>query len=77
MAYETKPETGSLFRNEKKEKETHADYRGECMVDGRAYYMNAWLNTSKNGTKYMSLKFKPKESQQVPDFAEADSDLPF
>lgn len=79
MAYETKPETGSLFRNEKKEKETHADYRGECLVDGQPYYMDAWVNTSKNGKKYLSVKFKAKGERPVeaPAFDEADSDLPF
>jgi uncharacterized protein (DUF736 family) len=79
MAYEMKPESGSLFKNERKEKDTHADYRGECVVDGQAYYMDAWVNTSKNGKKYLSVKFKAKGEKQVeaPAFADDDSDLPF
>lgn len=77
MAYEMKPDSGSLFKNERKEKETHADYQGECVIDGKTYYMNAWINQSKNGKRYLGLKFKAKDAQQAPDFAEADSDLPF
>lgn len=79
MAYEMKPESGSLFKNERKEKDTHADYRGDCVVDGQAYYMDAWVNTSKNGKKYLSVKFKAKGEKQVeaPAFDDADSDLPF
>lgn len=79
MAYEMKPESGSLFKNERKEKDTHADYRGDCVVDGQAYYMDAWVNTSKNGKKYLSVKFKPKGEKPVeaPAFDDADSDLPF
>ena len=79
MAYEMKPESGSLFKNERKEKDTHADYRGDCVVDGQAYYMDAWVNISKNGKKYLSVKFKAKGEKQVaaPAFDDADSDLPF
>jgi hypothetical protein len=61
--YEMKDGTGSLFKNERKEKDTHADYRGECLVDGVAYYMDAWLKTAESGRKWMSFSFKPKEKQ--------------
>ena len=62
MAYEKKPESGALFRNDRKEKETHPDYKGDCLIDGKLYWISAWLNESKSsGTKYMSLAFKLKE----------------
>lgn len=64
MAYETKPNTGSLFKNDKKEKDTHADYRGSALIDGTEYWLDSWINESANGTKYMSVKFKPKEAKQ-------------
>ena len=49
------------------------------MVDGQSYYLDAWVNTSKNGKKYLSVKFKAKGEKQVeaPAFVDDDSDLPF
>jgi uncharacterized protein (DUF736 family) len=69
MAYEVKPNTGSLFKNERKEAETHADYRGSGLIDGVEYWFDAWINTSKDGQKYMSLKFKPKNADQSGSYA--------
>jgi hypothetical protein len=65
MAYEMKPNTGSLFKNERKEADTHPDYKGSALVDGLGEcWLDAWINTAKDGSKYMSLKFKPKDAQQ-------------
>ena len=90
MAYEQRDNSGSLFKNDRKEKETHPDYKGSCMVGGVEMWMSAWIKTSGNGTKFMSFSFQPKDQQQAPvrqaparqapapqadpDF---DSDLPF
>ena len=63
MAYEMKPDSGSLFKNDKREKETHAHARGSALIDGVSYYVDAWTNTDKNGNKYQSLKFKRKDTQ--------------
>ncbi len=43
MAYETKDMTGSLFKNMRKEKETHPDYNGSCRINGRDLWISAWL----------------------------------
>lgn len=64
MSYQQRDNSGSLFRNEHKEKDTHADYRGECLIDGVPYYMDAWLKTAESGRKWMSFAFKPKEQKQ-------------
>lgn len=50
---------GVLFRNDRKEKDTHADYNGSINVEGQEFWLNAWLN-EKNGKKYFSLAVKPK-----------------
>lgn len=63
MAYETKPNTGSLFANEKRESDTHANAKGTALIDGKEYWVDAWTNTSANGKRYQSLKFKLKDKQ--------------
>lgn len=89
MAYETKDLTGSLFKNTRKEKETHPDYNGSARIDGHDYWMSAWLKKDKNGGNYMSFSFKRKDGtaerpadvatqvrKHFPD-AELSDDLPF
>lgn len=87
MAYEQKPNTGSLFRNEDKKQDTHADYNGSALVDGVEYYVDAWINEVKSGPKagkkYFAMKFKPKQqqggssSQQRQSSPDVDPDIPF
>tara|TARA_B110000971_G_scaffold220157_1_gene262983 strand:- start:801 stop:1061 length:261 start_codon:yes stop_codon:yes gene_type:complete len=86
MAYELRDNSGSMFKNERKEKETHPDYKGTAMVGGVEMWMSAWLKTSGSGTKFMSFSFQPKEQQQAALPAarqaaqpapELDDDMPF
>lgn len=62
--YETRDMTGKLFKNERKAKESQPDYTGECVIDGQAHYMDAWLKTSDTGRRWMSFSFKPKAGPQ-------------
>ncbi len=66
MAYEMKDGTGSLFKNERKETDTHPDYKGSAKLNGVDHWLDAWINTANDGSKYMSLKIKPKESRGEP-----------
>lgn len=52
---------GALFKNDKKEKDTHPDYKGSINVDGTEYWVSSWIKTSKSGGKFMSLSVTPKE----------------
>ncbi len=63
MAYEVRPNTGSLFRNDKKETDTHPNAKGSALIDGVEYWVDAWTNEARDGSKYQSLKFKPKEAR--------------
>lgn len=61
MAYEQKDNSGSLFRNQKKEKDTHPNATGSAMIDGIEYWVSAWTKSDKNGNPWQSLAFKRKD----------------
>ncbi len=86
MAYEQKDLTGSLFKNDRKETDSHPDYKGSALINGVEHWLDAWINTAKDGSKYMSLKMKPKEARggapamtggYSPAPADLDDDVPF
>ena len=56
--------TGVLFKNEKKKTDKHPDYEGKATVDGKDYWISAWIKVGKeSGNKFMSLAFKIKEAK--------------
>jgi hypothetical protein len=64
MAYEQRDNSGSLFRNDRKEKESHPDRTGSAMVDGVEYWVSGWIKQDRNGNQFMSLAFKPKVAKE-------------
>lgn len=69
---------GVLFKNTRKEKETHSDYNGTINVNGKEHYLNAWMNESKNGNKFMSLSIgKEKEVKQEENTTDSFEDVPW
>jgi hypothetical protein len=80
MAYEMKENSGSMFVNTKKEKDTHPDRNGTALVGGVEYYVSGWIKETKSGDKWLSLAFKPKEQalSKPPSFSKDDEDqIPF
>lgn len=69
MAYEHKANTGSLFKSDKKGKETDRDYQGDALINGVEVWMSAWINETKDGKKYMKVSFSPKDGK--------DESIPF
>ena len=58
--------SGALFRNDRKEKETQPDLRGKINVDGKDFYISAWSKQSEKAGKYMSLALTPIEENATP-----------
>lgn len=79
---------GVLFRNDSKRADKKdPDYRGQCEIDRKPFWIDAWINESqKDGSKFMALRFKPKLAKDIkgavahkepePD-GDFDQDIPF
>ena len=79
---------GVLFKNDRKEKETHPDYKGSYTDgSGAEFWLSAWLKKDKNGNTFMSLSTTAKDEahnkgmqqarQAVAPSQEFEDDLPF
>lgn len=57
--YEKRPGDVAIFRNDKKEKDTHPDYRLSGLgLDGLPIKGGLWLKTDKNGQKFFAGKIE-------------------
>jgi hypothetical protein len=80
--FQHKDNSGSIFKNERREKDTHPHATGSALIDGVEYWVSAWTKEGEKG-KWQSLAFKRKEekrsdgtTQRNPGkLAEGDEDL--
>ena len=71
MAYIPKEGSGSLFKNDRKTTETHPDYTGSIMVNGKEHYLSGWI---KEGTKGKFFSISIGKEKQPKGFVAAGSD---
>ena len=51
----------TLNKNDRKEKDSHPDYKGSINVDGVDYWLDGWIKDGANG-KFISGSLKPKDA---------------
>ena len=72
MAFEQRDNSGAVFVNDRKEKDTHPDRAGSATIGGVEYWISGGLKKTKAGDPYLSLAFKPK--QETPDKSKSRTD---
>jgi len=78
---------GSIWKNDRKEKPTHPDFKGTLNVDGVEYWVSAWKRKPDANPKAPALTFsvQPKEQgtptspirSTDPEPESFDDDIPF
>ena len=70
--------SGALFRDDRKAKETDRDYSGSITIAGAEYWLSAWVRTSsKTGKRFLSLSAKPKVEKAERVARDLDEAVPF
>jgi hypothetical protein len=92
MAYEMRAGSGSLFKNDRKEKETHPDLKGKVMLpNGEVRWVSAWKKKTASGDTWVSFvigdpvqqsggggqPMTPHSEAKANAFQSDDSDIPF
>ena len=88
--FQHKPDSGSIFKNDKREKDSHPHGKGSALIGGVEYWVSSWNNVSqKDGQPYRSLKFtrkdaahnqgmtQAKQAAQPTDFGDLEDDIAF
>ena len=57
---EQRNNSGVMFKNDNKQEENTPDFKGNITVDGKAYWISAWIKKGKNG-EFLGLAVSPKD----------------
>lgn len=81
MSYEQKPNTGSIFKNDRKEKENQPDYRGTINVNGKDWSIALWVKDGKKGKFFSASISEPQTrigtTKEEKTFTKDDNEMPF
>lgn len=80
--YVPKDNSGSLFVNDKKERESQPDRRGSARIEGVDYWVSGWVKKKEDGTAWMSMSFQRKDAatpapKAQPAQSDMDDEIPF
>lgn len=82
---ETKINSGSIFKNDKKTADNQPDYRGKINVEGKMWEISLWVKEGQQAGKYFSAAIKepwvkpdePVQKANITLVQDEDDDLPF
>lgn len=57
--------TGAIFRNEKRTKDTQPTSRGRCEVNGVHYWVSGWNRKSSSDQPFISLAFTEMTAEDI------------
>lgn len=60
--FEQRDNSGTLFRNDRRENDKQPEYKGDGIINGVPVWISAWVKEGKTG-KFFSMAFKPKEGK--------------
>jgi hypothetical protein len=70
-----------IFKNNKRQKDTHPEYTGKINVEGKEYDISLWVKEGKNGKFFSGTIKEPyKKEPELKSFSEkinTENDLPF
>lgn len=78
--------SGALFVNKRKEKDTHPSHTGKINVEGVDYWLSAWIKEKRDGSgeRFFSMSLKRADGQtnatptpNTGGFEQYDDDIPF
>ena len=66
-----------IFKNNKREKETHPEYRGTVNVEGKEYEISLWVKEGKAGKFFSGKIQEPYKKTEQKSITSEENDLPF
>ena len=76
---ENKPNTGAIFKNDKKTSQNQPDYRGKVNVNGKEMEIALWVKQGKSGSYFSASFSEPYVKTETPTISPVvpNDDLPF